>query len=31
MGWKLLFLDFLRMEEISFFVERKPKGFVTLG
>jgi hypothetical protein len=24
MGWKFLFLDFLRMEEIGLFVKRKP-------
>ena len=27
---ELLFLNFLRMEEISFFVERKSEGFVAL-
>ncbi len=30
LGRELLFLNFLGMEEIGFFVERKSEGFVTL-
>ncbi len=30
LGWERLFLDFLGMEEVGFFVERKSEGFMTL-